>query len=62
MFTTVPATKFVGVIVTAFVLPVELFMIILTCPSEPAPNVTGAAAAVALTKVILCVNWTAVTV
>ena len=50
---------FAGVIVTAFVPPVDLLMIIFTCPSPPSANVTGAFAAVALIRVVDSVTLTA---
>ena len=57
-----PAFKFAGVIVTAFVPPVDVFKIVLICPFAPSAKVTGAAAEVALTSVTGSVNVTAVDV
>ena len=61
--TVVPCLKLVGVIVTLFAPEVDEFKIILTWPSvDAAAKVTGAAADVASTKVVLSVNVTAVDV
>ena len=55
-----PCLKFAGVIVTAFVPPVDEFKIVLICPSvEAAANDVGAVFEVASTKVIAVVRLAA---